>query len=143
MRRPNRGMRAERRRSGPFEFWGKEPLLSIRAFVLGVVLLAAVGWCMVQESVRQTQARYDLAELAREEVEARQRLESLRTEEQELRSPARLAALVREKRLKFVALGSAMPENVDVASGRRPGEVLDDVQVETREPVQMASVGQW
>ncbi len=111
--------------------------MSIRAFVLGVVLLAAVGWCMVQESVKQTRARYDLAELARKESEARQRLDCLRAEEQELRSPARLAALVREKRMNFVALGSAMPSDAAVARSRRPGEVLDDAPAET---VHMASI---
>ncbi len=102
--------------------------MNIRGFVLGVILLASVGWCMVQETVKQTQARYELAELARVEEESRRRLAILRTEEQELRSPARLAALVREKRLNLVSLGSAMPDgaDADVASGRRPGEILDD-----------------
>ncbi len=80
--------------------------------------MAAVGWCMVQESVKQTQARYDLADLARDENAARQRLDSLRAEEQELRSPARLAALVREKHLKFVALGSAVPDDEDAGDSR-------------------------
>ncbi len=114
--------------------------MNIRGFVLGVVLLAAVGWCMVQETVKQTQARYELAELARVEEESRRRLAILRTEEQELRSPARLARLVREKRLDLVFLGSAMPD-ADVASGRRrPGEILDDDPAGAAQPVDMASL---
>ena len=116
--------------------------MNIQGFVLGVVLLAAVGWCMVQESVKQTQARYQLADLARSEEEARHRLEKLRAEEQEMRSPARLAALVREKKMKLVALGSAMPDEAGLASGRRPGEVLDeDIGARARQ-VDMASAGQ-
>jgi hypothetical protein len=118
---------------------GKERHLNIRGFVLGVILLAAVGWCMVQETVKQTQARYELAELARVEEESRRRLAILRTEEQELRSPARLAALVREKRLSLVSLGSAMPDGPDAASGRRPGEILDDAPSGAARPVDMAS----
>lgn len=101
--------------------------MNIRGFVLGVILLALVGWCMVQETVKQTQARYELAELSRVEEEAGKRLAVLRTEEQELRSPARLAALVREKGMTFVSLGSAMPAALDeLAAARRPGEVFED-----------------
>lgn len=112
------------------------------------MLLAAVGWCMVQESVKQTQARYELAELLRKEQAAKQRLERLRTEEQELRSPGRLTALVRDKRLKLVVLGSAKPVVPDLANVRRPGEILDDSGMDGLEdiglePVDMASVGQW
>lgn len=98
---------------------------------------------MVQESIRQTQARYELADLSRREEEARRKLDALRAEEQELRSPARLAALVREKRLKLVFLGSAMPGEVGVASGRRPGQVQGEAPVAAEPGADMASVGQW
>lgn len=125
----------------------KGAVLSIRGFVLGVVLLAVVGWCMVQESVKQTRARYELAELLRREDTAKRRLDKLRTVEQELRSPARLAGLVREKHLRLVVLGSAKPVNPSVAAGasRRPGDVLDDDMSERPgdSRVDMASAGQW
>lgn len=115
--------------------------MSIRGFVLGVVLLAVVGWCMVQESIKQTQARYELAELIRREEAARDRLARLRTEEQELRSPTRLAAMVRDKRLKLVVLGSAKPVVSDspALAVRRPGEVLEETAAATDAPVDMAS----
>lgn len=127
---------------------GEGNILSIRGFVLGVMLLAAVGWCMVQESVKQTQARYELAELNRREQAAKQRLERLRTEEQELRSPGRLAAIVREKQLKLVVLGSAKPVHtmqavVPGTVARKPGEVLDDINSEIEEHMDMASAAQW
>lgn len=101
--------------------------MGIRGFVLGVALLAAVGWCMVQESIRQTQARYELAELIRREDDMLKRLERLRTEEGTLRSPARLAALVRERKMDLVALGSREPRaRGDGAAIRAPGGILDD-----------------
>lgn len=108
-----------------------------------MVLLAAVGWCMVQESIKQTQARYDLAELSRREEDARRRLDLVRAEEQELRSPARLAALVREKRLNLVFLGSAMPADAHTASARRPGQVQDETPAAAGRAADMASAGQW
>lgn len=129
--------------------FGERIALRIRGFVLGVMLLAAVGWCMVQESIKQTQARYELAELLRREQSAKQRLERLRTEEQELRSPGRLAALVREQRLKLVVLGSAEPVAPVMSMLRKPGEVMDDpgmdgIEGVELEPVEMASVsGYW
>lgn len=104
--------------------------MRIQGYVLGVVLLAVVGWCMVQETIAQTQARYRLADLSRREEEVRKRLEKLQAKEESLRSPARLAMLVREKKMNLVALGSVQPESPSWASmqretGRRPGEVLD------------------
>ena len=83
---------------------------------------------MVQESIRQTQARYRLAELAVREKEVKKNLENLRAEEQALRSPARLAMLAREKGLPGLALGRAAPEAADWEGrglSRRPGDVLD------------------
>ena len=127
------------------EFCREGASLSIRGFVLGVVLLALVGWCMVQESFKQTQARYRLAELSRYEDEAKKQLAKLRAKEEELRSPAHLARLVREKRLDVVALGRAMPEQAPVATAaRRPGEVLDDeIAGFGGDGVNVASSGQW
>lgn len=121
-------------------------------------MLAVVGWCMVQETIKQTQARYTLAELVRREEAAKQRLDRLRAVEHELRSPARLSAFVREKRLKLVVLGSAKPVYVQsptlsglrqgeaMYAARRPGETMDERKAENNEngdAVDMASVRQW
>lgn len=124
---------------------GKGRLLSIRGYVLGVALLAVVGWCMIQESVKQTQARYELAELIRREEAAKLRLDKLRTHEQELRSPARLASLVRDKRLKLVVLGSAKPVAPESSVAvRQPGEVSDAEKIlDANGRVDVASAGQW
>ena len=113
----------------------------MRVFVLGVMLVAAVGWCMVQETIKQVRARYELADLTRREKEARETLEKLRTEEDSLRSPARIASLVREKRLKLVSLGRAEPEPPDWdggEAGRRPGVVLDQAYPGAKKPVRVA-----
>lgn len=104
---------------------GKGYAVKIRGFVLGVVLLALVGWCMVQESFKQTQARYRLAELGRTEDEAKKRLGKLRTKEQELRSPASLMALAHENRLKLLSLGYINTAKPVEERERRPGEVLE------------------
>ncbi|MCD8349190.1 MAG: hypothetical protein LUC93_01080 [Planctomycetaceae bacterium] len=118
----------------------------IRGFVLGVVLLAAVGWCMVQESIKQTQARYELAELARREDDVKKRLDKLRAKEQELRSPTRLASLVREHRLNLVALGTTEPLPAPFRTGRKPGQIMDEVETDgnlagTEIPWDVASAG--
>ncbi len=99
--------------------------MSIRAFVLGVALLALVSWCMVRESVKQTEARYHLAELIRQEDEVQKRLDQLRAVEQELRSSTRLANVIREKKMQFVVIGSAQPQAPN-GLPRRPGQVLED-----------------
>lgn len=104
-------------------------------------MIAAVGWCMVEETVAQTRARYRLAELAQHEGEVRKRLEKLRTQEQALRSPVRLARLVREHRMQLVSLGSARPESHSDSGERRPGQVLDNSYIETER--ELASLGQW
>jgi len=102
--------------------------MTIRGFILGTVLLALIGWCMVQESVSQTRARYKLAELARREAELKERLARLKAEEDSLRSPARLAKRIENERLQLYVLRSAPPESARVAmgTGRKPGEVLDE-----------------
>lgn len=121
--------------------------MKIRGFVLGVILLAAVGWCMVQESIKQTQARYELAELAKREDDVKKRLVKLRAQEQELRSPTRLAALVREQRLNLVALGTTDPLPAPFRTDRKPGQVMDEVAerqpAEADAPWDVASAGQW
>lgn len=118
--------------------------MSIRGFVLGVALLALVGWCMVEESFKQTQARYQLAELAKREDEVKKRLGVLRAREEELRSPSRLAALVRKKKLDMVALGDiATAEGDKKLAERRPGEVIDNRPGKSTPDVNVASVGQW
>lgn len=123
---------------------GKGNPLSIRGFVLGVVLLALVGLCILQESFKQTQARYRLAELDRHENELKKKLDQLRTREGELRSPMRLRALAHEKCPDFIALGSVTPQPMAQSQKRRPGEVLDEPRREpAREDVDMASVQQW
>ncbi len=104
---------------------GKGRHLSIRAFVLGVALLALISWCMVRESVKQTEARYRLAELARLEDEVQKRLDQLRAVEQELRSSTRLANVIREKKMQFVVIGSTSPQAPN-GLVRRPGQVLEE-----------------
>ena len=99
--------------------------MKIRGFVLGVVLLALVGWCMVQESFKQTQARYKLAELSSSEDEAKKRIGRLHTKEQELRSPARLLSLAHEHQLRLISLGYINTAKPADNEERRPGEVLD------------------
>ncbi len=99
--------------------------MTIRGFILGVLLVALVGWCMVQESIIQTRARYELAELSRREQQLRVDLDKLLAEEQNLRSPFRLTALLREKKLDLVALSSATPNGAGLAQARRPGQVMD------------------
>ena len=118
--------------------------------MLGVVLLALVGWCMVQETVGQTRSRYRLAELSRREEQARKRLEKLQTEENTLRSPARLAELVRKNKMDLVALGSVQPSSPsweeglkNASANRKPGEVLDESYVPAGERMNLADLGQW
>ncbi len=101
---------------------------------------------MVQESFKQTRARYDLAELSRREEEIKDSLEKLRAREQGLRSPARLAAIVREKKMSLVSLGSALPAQAEArgrnaVQARRPGAVLDEEFVRMEREVRMASAG--
>lgn len=106
--------------------------------------MALVGWCMVEESFKQTQARYQLAELAKKEDEMKKRLGVLRAKEEELRSPARLAALIRARKLDMVALGSIGNVAQETAAQRRPGEVVDDPTADRSDrDVNVASVGQW
>lgn len=118
--------------------------MSIHGFVLGVALLALVGWCMVEESFKQTQARYKLAELAKREDELKKRLGVLRAKEEEMRSPVRLAALIREQKLDLISLGTVKPARADEMAERRPGEIFDELTGEGAAPdVDVASVGQW
>ncbi len=120
--------------------------MAIRGFVLGIVLLALVGWCMVQESVTQTRARYRLAELARREAELKERLARLKTEEESLRSPARLATRIKETKAQLVVLRTAPPESSyssDMAMGRQPGQVLDESFIRAEKPVTIAAAGEW
>ena len=83
--------------------------MRIRGFVLGVVLLALVGWCVVFETMKQTQARYALAEAARNEDDLKKRLEKLRAVEGGLMRPARLAAIAKDLKLDVANLG-VMPQ---------------------------------
>lgn len=98
----------------------------VRGFVLGVLLLAIVGVCTVRETNKQIQSRYELDQLVRREDEMKKRIARLHTEEQTLRSPARLAKLVRDKRMNVYALSTGVPGVASARGGRRPGEVLDD-----------------
>ncbi|MCC8166565.1 MAG: hypothetical protein LIQ31_10540 [Planctomycetes bacterium] len=120
--------------------------MKIRGFVLGVILLALVGWCMIFESVKQTEARYKLADLARQEEDMKRTLARLRTKEQELRSPVRLAEIIREQRMPLVALGSVLPTE-RVNHERRPGlTVEDDLARKERifaEDTDVASITGW
>ena len=87
-----------------------------------------------------------MAELARREDDIKKDLEKLRAVEQGLRSPARLAAVVREKKMDLVVLGSAKPEAQATAGGkapRRPGEVLDEGFERAEKPVRLATAGNW
>jgi hypothetical protein len=102
---------------------------------------------MVQEAIKQTQARYELAELARREDEVKKRLDKLRAREQELRSPARLASLVRERRLNLVAMGTTEPLPAPSRTGRKPGEAMDETakrqEAGSDGSRDVASAGQW
>lgn len=121
----------------------------IRGYVLGVILLALVGWCMVQESIKQTQSRYRLAELSRRESDVKKRLDKLRAKEGTLRSPARLAMLIRDKKMDLVALGSVQPSSSSWEENkketlRKPGEVLDESYNRmTEEQMNLARAEQW
>lgn len=117
--------------------------MNIHGFVLGVSLLALVGLCMLQESFKQTQARYKLAELTRREDEMKKRLGFLRTQEEEMRSPPRLRLLAQQKCPHLVALGSATPEPIAASGRRRPGEIEDDPRrIALEEDAEMASAEQ-
>lgn len=120
--------------------------MTIRAFVLGVILLAVVGWCMVQESYKQTHARYRLAELARKEDDMRKNLKKLQAEEEGLRSPSRLASLIREKKMNLVVLRTSLPADPvrnmgRLAEQRLPGDVLDEEFARVERQVRVAAVG--
>jgi hypothetical protein len=104
----------------------------MRGFVLGVFLLALVGWCMVHETMKQTQARYALAEAAQKESELAKGLEKLRVKEESLKQPSRLATLAKELKLDVINL-AVMPADDSSASvrtaaktdTRRPGDFHD------------------
>ncbi len=118
----------------------------IRAFILGVLLLALVGWCMVFETMKQTQARYILAEVQRQEEEMEKRLEKLRAKEESLMQPARLASLAKQLNLDLVNLATLPPEKVETvasAGKRRPGDFQEMQLLDAANScdVQMASVG--
>ncbi|MCL2000106.1 MAG: hypothetical protein FWG74_01610 [Planctomycetes bacterium] len=120
--------------------------MSIRGFVLGVILLALVAWCMVRETFKQTRARYELAGLSRRENELKNGLEKLRAREESLRSPVRLAAMVQEKKLPLVFLSSARPSpsaanDRQVVQARRPGTVLDEELIRVEREIRMVSLG--
>lgn len=99
--------------------------MRIRGFILGVSLLALVGWCMVFESIKQTRARYTLAEIDRRETELKQRLEKLKAREESLLQPARLSILARELKLDAASLGVVPPPESELGGKavlRRPGD---------------------
>ncbi|MDR1613780.1 MAG: hypothetical protein LBT97_13505 [Planctomycetota bacterium] len=81
----------------------------MRGFILGVLLLTLIGWCMVHETIKQTRARYELAEEARRETEMLKRLEKLRAEEESLLQPTRLAKLAKELKLDVASLSTTPP----------------------------------
>ena len=102
---------------------------------------------MVQESFKQTRARYELAELSRREEEMKDSLDKLRAHEEALRSPARLASIVREKKMPLVSLGSALPvisepKSRDYVQIRKPGTVLDVEFIRAEQEIRMASAEQ-
>ncbi len=104
----------------------------MRGFVLGVFLLALVGWCMVHETMKQTQARYALAEAAKKESDLAKRLEKLHAKEESLKQPMRLATLAKELKLDVINL-AVMPADDSTGSvhtaakteKRRPGDFYD------------------
>lgn len=119
--------------------------MRIRAFIFGVLLLAFVGWCIVHETMKQTRARYELAEAARREAELAQRLEKLRAKELGLLQPGRLSNMARVMNLDVVALGTKPGPGMESREGggrmavqRRPGEVADE---SGRREMRMAVVG--
>lgn len=95
---------------------------------------------MVHESIKQTRARYTLAEMARKESDMRKRLEKLRAHEESLLQPPRLSAMAKELSLDVASLGTVPPEESGrggkAASRRRPGEYADP---DEGKPLQMAS----
>ena len=116
----------------------------LRGFVLGVVLLAAIGVCTVMETSKQTQARYRLDELNRREDEMKKQLARLHTEEQKLRAPSRLVRLARQNHSDLVSLVSAAPDVAENSARRRPGQVLDEESACTgNRDTNLASAGQW
>ena len=121
--------------------------MSIKGFVLGVALLALVGWCMIHESVRQKQSRYRMAELAQRQDAIERTLEHLRVREDELRASHRLHALLRKHKLKLTQLGTAEPRGYakDLVGARRPGQILDVsyVRAHHETETQMADAGGW
>lgn len=87
---------------------------------------------MVHETMKQTQARYALAEAAQKESELAKRLEKLRAQEESLKQPSRLATLARELKLDVINL-AVMPADDSTGSvrtaaktnTRRPGDFYD------------------
>lgn len=119
--------------------------MRVRGFVLGVVLVAAVGLCMVQESMIQTRARYTLAELSRREAELQKSLERLRAQEESLRGHAYLAEMLRKKKMELVALRHgvlATPAN-DATAARLPGDVQDDAYNRADRSAEVLAVRGW
>lgn len=109
--------------------------------------MSAVGCCIVQECYKQLRARYKLEELVRKEEAAKERLAALKATEENVRSPAKLAALVRKYNLDLVVLRTAMPDGKGksrLASARRPGEVLDVEfsRIERPNAIRLASAGE-
>jgi hypothetical protein len=92
-----------------------------------VLLLALVGWCVVHETMKQTQARYALAEAARTEEELLKRLEKLKAREESLLQPARLAAIAKELKLEVANLGTVPPaDNARPRSAMAAGSRRND-----------------
>ena len=102
--------------------------MRIRGFILGVLLLVLVGWCVVSETMKQTQARYALAEAARSEEELLKNLEKLKAREENLLQPARLVALAKELKLDVANLVTVPPGGAsqsEMANGSHWGETAD------------------
>jgi len=83
--------------------------MPLRTYFLFLLLLALIGLCTVHEAMKQTRARYRLAEMLAEEERLRRDLASLKAEIAALTEPARLEDMARQSGRRFTPL-LPMPE---------------------------------
>ncbi|MCX7935705.1 MAG: hypothetical protein N3A66_10670, partial [Planctomycetota bacterium] len=74
-----------------------------------LILLALIGLCTVHEAMKQTRARYRLAEMLAEEERLRRDLAAIKAEVAALTDPGRLEDMARQSGRNFVPL-LPMPE---------------------------------
>ena len=88
--------------------------MKVRTYILFVILFALLGLCTVHAVVKQTQARYQMAELVAREEALNQELIRLRDVELEmLQNPERLKQLNQELNLGLRPLLSVEGESLN------------------------------